>query len=418
MAQPVHNRARVHVLTTYRLCSLALGAVLFIGCGEDDRPRPSGGGGNGKPDASVSGGDAGTELDAGAPDAEPARGLALLGHDTHSTDNVELTEIGADGLYIPRDLDFNRDNPTELWVVNRDDDSTITYFNPGMPDQRAEKRIDPFAMHFMEEVSSIAFGAPGTFGTCQESRNTYNGLAAPNDFMGPSLWPSDMSIYAHTNEEAAQAQGADLGSHLDMLHESPLCMGIAWERDNIYWTFDGLTNSISRYDFQVDHGPGWDDHSDGLIERFVIGEVARVAGVPSHLELDRDAQRLYIADTGNARIAVLDVAQYTRGPTLPVKERGTQMWRMTGPSLTTFVDGAAGELQQPSGLALHEGVLYVGDFATGRITAFDAASGERLDWIESGAGTQALMGLAIDGEGRLYFLDAGAGRLMRIAPKP
>src|SRR5690606_3474583 len=107
-------------------------------------------------------------------------------------------------------------------------------------------------------------------------------MAAANDFMGPTLWSADLDIYAQTNPAAVDFLGFDLGSHLDMLHESPLCMGIAWVSDNVYFTFDGLTGSISRYDFVEDHGAGFDDHSDGIVERFVDAGVSRVEGVPSH----------------------------------------------------------------------------------------------------------------------------------------
>jgi outer membrane protein assembly factor BamB len=347
----------------------------------------------------------------------PRRGLAVLGYESHSMEQIQTTEIGSGGLRTPRDLDFNPMGTGELWVVNRDDDSTVTYFEAGTAQQREEKHIDPFALHFMEEVSSVAFGAPGTFATCQESRNTYNDQAAPNDFMGPALWSSDMMIYAHSNPDAVRGLGYDLGSHLDMLHESPLCMGIAWERDNIYWTFDGMTGSISRYDFQMDHGPGWDDHSDGIIERYAVGQVARVDSVPSHLEYDRVANKLYIADTGNARIAILDPSEYTRDRSLPVKEPGTQLWRMAGPpDLVTLIDSARGEFMQPSGLALKDGILYVTDFVSGRITAFNVDTGERLDWLDTGL-TNALMGITLDAEGRIYVIDAATPRVFRIAPR-
>ena len=125
--------------------------------------------------------DAGQVEDAGVSiDAEPKRGLGVLGYDSHDIAQVELHEIsGVGGLRVPRDLDFNPSGDRELWVVNRADDSTVTYFKAGTPEQTAEKRIDSFALHFMEEVSSIAFGAPNntyghTCGTCRESRNTYN----------------------------------------------------------------------------------------------------------------------------------------------------------------------------------------------------------------------------------------------------
>ena len=353
------------------------------------------------------------------PDPDPQRdGLAVLGYQGHGPGSVDITVIATDrdGLAVPRDLDFNHDAETpELWIVNRWDDSTTTIFEPGTPQQESIHLIDPFALHFMEEVSSIAFGAPGTFGTCQESRNTYNGQAERNDFMGPSLWPSDLNIYARTNPDAVAFLGFDLGSHLDMQHESPLCMGMAWDKANVYWIFEGLTNSIARNDFGEDHGPGFDDHSDGIVTRFGVGEVSRVPDVPSHLVFDQDTGLLYIADTGNARVAVLDTFSGELGPPMPVVEPGTVLRMATDyePIATVFQNP---ELQLPSGLAKQGDVLFVGDNANGRIWGISASTGEVLDYLDTGIEEGGLMGLEIGPEGNLWVVDAWTHRVLRISP--
>jgi len=354
-----------------------------------------------------------------APDAAPESvGLAVLGAGAHTIDAVELTIIGtaADGLAVPRDLDFdhNAESPT-LWVVNRADDSTTTFFDPGTDAQDAVHIIDPYALHFMEEVSSIAFGQPGTFGTCQESRNTYNGQGEANDFMGPSLWPSDLNVYGRTNPDAVAFLGFDLGSHLDMQHESPLCMGIAWQRDNIYWVFEGMTSSIARNDFGEDHGAGYDDHSDGIVIRFAVGEVARVPDVPSHLVFDHDSGLLYIADTGNARVGSLDTREGTPGVNMPVVEPGTILRLAADGAPVETVFGHA-DLKRPSGLALHEGVLYVGDNLTGRIWGLDL-DGEVIDYLDTELPPGALMGLDVGPDGALWVTDAVDHRVLRIAPQ-
>jgi DNA-binding beta-propeller fold protein YncE len=242
-------------------------------------------------------------------------------------------------------------------------------------------------------------------------------MAPPNDFMGPTLWPSDLDVFGFSNPQAVRDLGFDLGSHLDMLHESPLCMGVAFERENVYWTFDGLSSSISRYDFLHDHGPGYDDHSDGVIERYVEGDVQRVPDVPSHLVLDRATNLLYIADTGNARIAILDTSTGRQGPSLAVMEPGTTLTQMIDASLTTLVDRVGGELDRPSGLVLHDGLLFVGDNATSRISAFDLG-GVRIDYLDTGLPPGALMGLAFDRQGRMYIADALGDRVLQISDKP
>lgn len=416
----------VRLLTSLLACS----ALIACDPGDDEGATVfgadgGGGGGGSKADGSDGGrtGDAGAD-DAGGggggsgePDAAPEPvGLPVLGAGSHSIENVQVTVIGtaADGLRIPRDLEFNPYAEGELWVVNRADDSTSIFFDTGSPDQTSVHLIDPYALHFMEEVSSIAFGAEDRFATCQESRNTYNNQAMPNDFMGPALWSSDLDVYAHSNPQAVRAQGFDLGSHLDMLHESPLCMGIAWEVDNAYWIFEGMTGSIMRADFREDHGPGWDDHSDGVMWRYAIGEVSRVANIPSHLVYDHDSRLLYIADTGNHRVGVLDTNVGDTMRRLPIIEPGTTLMEVTDSAevTTLYAEG----LQAPSGLALHDGLLYVGDNATGRIHAI-TLQGELVDYLDTGLPNGALMGLELDEAGNIYLTDAVENRVLRIAPK-
>lgn len=359
-------------------------------------------------------GDDGDDGDGGS-----GAGIAALGGGSGDLGQVRLTTVGTDedGLGVPRALAFDPEVADRLWVVNQDDDSVSVFSGAGTDDQESEHIIDPYAMHFMEEVSSIAFGQPGTFGTCQESRNTYNDQYMPNDFMGPTLWSSDLEVFGQSNPEAVDyltdlyGFPADLGSHLDMQHESPQCMGIAWERDNRYWVVDGRNGSIDMVDFHEDHGVGYDDHSDGETAAYVTGELSRVADVPSHLALDADTGLLYIADTGNGRIAVLDTASGTRGDDLQVMEPGTEHYEMDGAELWTLVEG----LDQPSGLALQEGVLYVTEHGTGMVHAFDL-DGAALDSLDLEVGGGALMGIAARGESDLWLVDAAADQVLRLQP--
>ena len=155
-------------------------------------------------------------------------GLAVLGSGSGDiADRLDVMGTSDDGLANITDLAFNPQVDGELWTVNKDDDSVVIYRDLDSS-PTAEHIIDPYALHFMEKVTSIAFGAPGTFATCQDGRNTYNGQGQPNDFTGPTLWSSDPAIFGITNPDAVDELGFDLGSHLDMLHESPQCMGIAW----------------------------------------------------------------------------------------------------------------------------------------------------------------------------------------------
>jgi hypothetical protein len=365
---------------------------------------------------------------------EELTGVGALGYESHDLSTVNMSTIGSssDGLNLPRDLAFNPGIEGELWVNNRADDSTTIYQNAGTDSQSSRNVIDPYAMHFMEEVSSIAFSTyPMTgsdfynFGTCQESRNTYNDQAEGNDFMGPTLWTSDPAIFGQSNPDAIEylsnqwgvdPMHADLGSHIDMLHETPLCMGIAWENENIYWVFDGSTGSIDRVDFKDDHGMGWDDHSDGYIGEFVSGELSRVENVPSHLEFDPTTAYLYIADTGNNAIKVLDTTSGTRGSDLPKMEPGTQHYKMDDALIWTLIEGSDYGINEPSGLALVDGHILVTDHDTGIIHAFDM-DGNLIDWLDTGVGSGALMGIVARSLDDIWFVDAKANRIHRLQPE-
>ena len=353
-------------------------------------------------------------------DSEGLGGVAALGHESHDPAMVEQTVVGtsSNGLDVPRDLAFNPDVPGELWVVNRADDSVSIFFDAGT-DAKSEHIVDPYALHFMEEVSSLAFGAPVRFGTCQESRNTYNNAQIGNDFMGPTLWSSDLDVFGKTNHEASEyltdlyGFPTDLGSHLDMNHESPLCMGIAWESENVYWVFDGLEGSIDRNDFNEDHGPGYDNHLDGEIGTYAIGEVERVEDVPSHMVIDHAARRLYVADTGNNRIAVLEMDSGVRGEDRPATEVRPDHYYVDDAILTTFIDGNEHGMVEPSGLAFHDGLLFVGDHGTGRLWAFDM-EGAVVDYLDLDA--DALMGIEVVGLDDIWLVDGGSDRLVRLQP--
>jgi DNA-binding beta-propeller fold protein YncE len=333
-------------------------------------------------------------------------------------ESVTLTEVigPAAHLLTPRDLAFNPLRPNELWVVNFGDDSMVIVSDVLADPPASEHRKDAAANHFMAKPSSLAFGAsettigvPGTFATCQESRNTYDDMATPNDFMGPTLWSSDLSIFAERDPNG-------LGSHLDMLHNSPLCVGIAHESANVYWTFAGRTNSIVKYDFGVDDHIGEDDHSDGRSWRYGRGAFKYEPGVPSHLAFDPTDAMLYIADTGNGRIAKLDTTTGAVGNKLATKEPNELYVEMVDATITDVVP-PGGELQKPSGLELHDGYLFVSDNATSKITAF-TLTGEKVNQLDTALEPGSLAGMAFGPDGKLYLVDMKGNRVLRVDVKP
>lgn len=362
------------------------------------------------------GADSGVTADAAPTDARPAdvaptpAGLAVLGRYRHTVASVQLTVIGtdADHLQNPSDVAFNPEAPEQLWVTNRATPSIVIFTAPGTADQAASLRTNPRqdGGHFLAHPAAMAFGAPGNFATAPDE-NQVTQPSTPANFMGPTLWSSDTNIF-----------DGGMRSHLDMLHNSPSSGGIAWDRANIYWIFDGAHHSLTRYDFHRPHVLGGTDHSDGEIARFVEGQVSRVTDVVSHMEIDHTTGLLYVADTGNHRIVALDTASGTRGSAMGPNYDGGSQYRMMDATLTTIVDSSVSELQSPAGLALHDRMIFVSDNASSRLYAFDLM-GHVIDWLDLSGDVMpgALQGIAFDADGALYVADGVGNRVLKVSPR-
>lgn len=305
-----------------------------------------------------------------------------------------------DRMREPTDLDFNPERPDELWVVNRKDDSVTIISKPGAPDSQAIRLRDPAASHFMDRPPAIEFGHAGTFGVCGDSDN------GGNYFMGPTLFSSDLDIFAEETPDG-------LGSHLDMLHSSPFCKGLAHERDNVYWVFNGHDLSIDRYNFAVDHGPGNDDHADGEIYRYVPGEVLGIDEAPSHIFYRAEDRHLYIADTGHKRLLKLHTASGRPGSGFDGSEPVVARHHVDGAKLTELVP--PGTLETPSGIEVHEGIVYVTDHATSRFHAFDL-EGQPVRTLDTGLPAGSLAGFTFGPDGKIYLVDLLSSRVYRIDP--
>jgi DNA-binding beta-propeller fold protein YncE len=300
---------------------------------------------------------------------------------------------------MPTDLAFHPDRTNELWVVNRKDDSVITIKNPGAPDAEAQRRHDPNAMHFMHLPPAIAFGAGDTFGTCGDGDGG-------NNFMGPALFSADPAVFAKATPDG-------LGSHLDMLHSTSFCKGIAHVEANVFWVFGGLKKSLDKYDFQSDHGPGNDDHADGEVYRYVTGQVLGVTDVPSHIFYNAEDKQLYVADTGHKRIVKLDTTSGTLGKTFSGLETIKARKYMDGATLTELVP--PGTLEVPSGIEVQDGLVFVTDNATSKFYAFDP-QGQIVRTLDTGLPAGSLAGFTFGPDGRIYFVDMISGRVYRIDP--
>jgi hypothetical protein len=313
---------------------------------------------------------------------------------------VEIAD-GSEQVNMPTDLDFH---PTlsrnELWVLNKDlentGSSTVTISNAGMSNQSEQWRRDGNAWHFMSMSTGIVFSENGNFGTSPGIFDAnHNGGQA---FTGPALWSSDPAIYA-------QPSGGN-GSHLDMLHQSPECQGIAHEIDNVFWVFDGYNKDIVRYDFVADHGPGNSEHGDAVVLRYSDENVKADSDdeVPSHLAYDKETDWLYVVDHGNERVFKIDTKSGTLGgtPSYGPYEPLAEYRNVTGYDWVELVDSG---LVQPAGIALMEDFMLVSDFFTGEIIIYDKTTEPATELKRLALEAEGIMGITIGPAGKIWYVD-------------
>lgn len=247
--------------------------------------------------------------------------------------------------------------------------------------------------------------------------------------------------------------------HSDMLHESPECMGavhdpgaitqgglhVGTTRSNhVYFYSDGLRGELLRFDAESLHGPGTLDHRSANIRRYSDVRLKRVPGVPGHMVLDRKTRILYVADPGNSRVirVLADggkfkrVAQCVPDECYPDHESyipgSCKDGYCAGNNRCTDSDGygcyhiftetadlfeyelwgcstqdvLVSNLELPSGLVLHKGRLFVGNFATGSIHVY-ALDGTELGYLP--VSSRGLTGLELACEASacsLFFANA------------
>lgn len=218
-------------------------------------------------------------------------------------------------------------------------------------------------------------------------------------------------------------------THSDMLHESPLCMGTvhdpgantaggfhagSTQSGHVYFYSDGLHGELMRFDAESLHGPGKLDHRTANIRRYIDVRLKAVQDVPGHMVLDNTTRILYVADPGNSRVLRMaaDGSEFKRGaqcvpdacyPSHAAYTEGNckDAYCSGGPCMHedgygcyhTFTETAdvfeyelwgcstqddfVKSVQLPSGLALGNNRLYVGDYASGIIHVFDLSGKEQ-----------------------------------------
>lgn len=335
-----------------------------------------------------------------------------IGYRDGSAASVGFTEIykaSASAKLV--DLDFDPDHEGWLWVVGYGDDSTHLGQGVNTDAPTWKRYVDPAAMHFMHKPPALAMGGGQRWATCGDNDNSQNDPSGDGSavlFMGPAMFETDLAVFAKRTPEGR-------GSHTDMLHNTPFCRGIAHEVKLVYWVFNSYDKSIDKYDFGKEHEPGGDDHSAGSIYRYVAGQVKGKDGVSSHVAFDSTDNFLYIADTGNQRIARLDTTKGTKGGPLPrqmepLKDDAV----MKDAALEEVVPG--GVLDSPSGIEVHGDLIYVSDAATSTFHVFDK-KGTEVRSLATDLPAGALSGFVFGPDNKIYFTDKNTSRVVRIDPQ-
>ena len=327
-------------------------------------------------------------------------------------DFLNIVQIAGPSNQIstPTDLDFHPVlSNYELWVCNKGTEnsggSTVTIYDAGQSGQTTLYKQDQNAWHFMSLPTGIAFGQNGNWAN---SPGVYDANHNGGDaFTGPSLWSSDMAIYA-------EPSGGN-GSHLDMLHLSPNSQGIAAEVDNVYWVFDGYSSDLVRYDFVDDHGPGNSFHGDAIVRRFSDDPVTMDPNeqIVSHLVLHSDGQWLYVVDHGNARVIRIDINTGTPGgtPAYPPNESVVEYSKYSGYTQETVVSAG---LTKPAGIDVIDNRMIVSEYESGDIVIYDISSLPAVELHRINTGLSSVQGIKIGPDGRIWFVDYTTNAVYRV----
>lgn len=307
-------------------------------------------------------------------------------------------------IFKPTDLDFNPTRKGELWIVNEEVENTggSTVTIPDIDaDQLAFTRLqDQNAWHFMSLPTGIAFSETGDWAT---SAGVLDANHNGGTFTGPTLWSGDLSVYA-------QPSGGN-GSHLDMLHGSPYSMGIASEKKNVFWVFDGYHSELVRYDFWDDHGPGNDYHADGIVRRFSNVELTRNETVPSHLAFTKNNNFLLVVDGGKNRVLKVDMASLKAERPLQNLNETLAEHSEWSASFSVLTQDAEFEF---CGIAVNDGRVFLSDYKTGTILCLDAETGDEISRVDTGV--EGITGLAIYDD-RLFFVSYSNHAVYELEPR-
>ena len=167
----------------------------------------------------------------------------------------------------------------------------------------------------------------------------------------------------------------------------------------VYWAFDGWNGQLVRYDFSQPHGPGLMDHSIAQVRRYpdvqFTGEGPR--GVLLGMAIDAVSRILYVSDPAGGKVLYVHIdsgsfARTARGE-YPIYSSRLPSFEYSIYECVEWGVLAEG-LETPSGVILHNGTLFVAEYESGKIKAFDVATGEQKLTLVTPEG-QGLSGLAV-----------------------
>ncbi len=331
--------------------------------------------------------------------------------DHYLTSLVSYTIIGdaTDQVYFPSDLDFHTIlSKNELWVLNMGDSvtngSTVTFYNAGDTNNQISLwRQDPNANHFFTMPAAMAFNDNTNFGVTDAVLDASHNSG---HFAGPTLWSSDSLVYALPGP-------GPLGSHLDMLHQSPFAMGIAADHDNVFWVYDGYNQRITYYDFAQDHGPGFDDHSDGIVRRYDDVVLNRINDIiPNHMVLDDSTGWLYVVDNGNQRVVRMDINTGTATGTFPpYQEPLAEHTIYSGATWNNYITSG---LVQPAGIDIVGNRMIVSDYSNGDIIIYDKTGSTGVELGRINTNAPGVAGVRIGPDGKIWYVNQLLNTVVRV----
>lgn len=317
--------------------------------------------------------------------------------------NKKVIATSENQVEFPTDLDYNKADPNQLWILNKGIEggeaggTTLMILNPGTATQSFDYRKDGNAWHFMVNPGALAFGDT-TWATAQDYFNA-NRQESSGAWCGPTMWPSDLSIYAIVGNPASNQAN---GSHYDMIHQSTYSSGIAHEVNNTYWVNDGNFGNITKYNFNSGHVPGGHEHENGEVYRHVDVPFAMSPRSPAHMEIK--GNWLYYVNPGTKSINRMDITSGTIGKDISsTANYGEELATFVEVNNTTWETVVSTGLERPCGLDLNDKYLIVSDNATGEIIIYDINTFAELKRLQTDA--LSIMGIKFDAVGDIFYVD-------------